>query len=93
MDRVADERCNEIKTGLDTLEPEIYFFQNTYTEKVLVMYTFDNFYSHVILLYDNDGLLHDIVRGILLSHKQEFVNQFLNSGDFIFQKEGSDLPN
>ena len=32
--RVADERCNEIKTELDTLEPEIYFFQDSYKKKL-----------------------------------------------------------
>lgn len=81
--RVADERCNKINTELDTLEPEIYFFQNLYKKKVLVIYTLGDFYTHVILLYDNDGLLHVTVRGVLLSHKQEFVNRFLAIGDFI----------
>lgn len=83
---VTDERCNKLNTELGIMEPEMYLFRDTYKEKVLVIYTLDHFHPHVILLYDSDGSLHVVVSGILLSHKQEFVNQFLISGDFIDDK-------
>ena len=82
-DKVISEQCNEINTELDTLEPEIYFFQNTDKKEVLVIYTLNNYYPDVILRYDKDGLLKIINRGVWLSDKQEYISEFLNSGDFI----------
>ena len=81
-DKGLRNQCNDINKKLDTLEPEIYFFQNADKREVLVIYTLKNYYPHVILRYDKDGLLKIINRGIWFSHKQEFVNEFLNSGYF-----------
>ena len=76
-------QCNEINTKLDVLEPEIYFFQNAEKKEVLVIYTLNNYYPHVMLGYDKDGYIKFIGRGVLFSDSKEFINEFLSSGNFI----------
>lgn len=80
-DKGLRNQCNEINKKLDTLEPEIYFFQNADKREVLVVYTLNDYYPDVILRYDKDGLLKITNRGIWFSHKQEFINEFLNPGN------------
>lgn len=82
-DKRISNQCNEINTELDTLEPEIYFFKNAEKKEVLVIYTLNDYYPHVILRYNKDGLLKIINRGVWFSDKRSFINEFLNSGDFI----------
>ena len=81
-DKGIDKRCDEINTKLDTLEPEIYFFQNAEKKEVFVIYTLNNYYPHVMLRYNKDGYIEIIGRGVLFSDSTEFINEFLNSGDF-----------
>lgn len=81
--KVVSERCAEINTELDTLEPEIFFFQNDEKREVLVIYTLNDYYPDVILRYDKDGNIKIVNRGTWLSDKQQYINEFLNSGNFI----------
>ena len=82
-DEFISERCDEINSKLDTLEPEMFFFQNTEKKEVLVIYSLNDYYPDVILRYDKDGLLKIINRGVWLSDKQEYISEFLDSGNFI----------
>ena len=82
-EKVTSERCVEINTELDTLEPEIFFFQDEEKREVLVIYTLDDSYPDVILRYDKDGNIKIVNRGIWLSDKQGYIKEFLNSGNYI----------
>lgn len=82
-DKVISKRCAEINAGLDTLEPEIFFFQNEEKREILVIYTLNDSYPDVILRYDKDGNIKIVNRGIWLSDKQGYIREFLNSGNYI----------
>lgn len=82
-EKVISDRCAKINARLDTLEPEIFFFQNEKKREILVIYTLNGFYPDVVLRYDKDGNIKIVNRGIWLSDKQQYISEFLNSGNYI----------
>lgn len=80
--KTTSNRCSEINSELGRLTPEIYSFENKCKKEVLVIFSINNYYPSVTLRYDKDGLLQIVDRGTWLDNKKEFIEAFLESGNF-----------
>lgn len=81
--KFVNDVCSKITTDLEALEPEIFFFQDAAKKEVLVIFSLNDYYPNVRLGYDKDANIKIIGRGVWFSDKQEYINEFLKSGDFI----------